>query len=65
MAKTGSVTVRIGDKLRERVNELTREALAEAWDQGYASGHSNAMRRMSDEPNAPTTLNPYTVEGDL
>lgn len=34
-------------------------AKAEAWDEGYASGHSNAMRRMSDEPNAPTTPNPY------
>jgi hypothetical protein len=34
-------------------------AQADAWDQGYTSGHSNAMRRMSDEPNAPTTPNPY------
>lgn len=31
----------------------------EAWDQGYRLGFSNAMRRMSDEPNAPTTPNPY------
>lgn len=30
-----------------------------AWDQGYASGSSNAMRRMSDEPSAPKTPNPY------
>jgi hypothetical protein len=35
------------------------EAMAAAWDQGYRSGLSNAMRRMSDEPNAPTTPNPY------
>ena len=34
-------------------------AKAEAWDEGYASGHSNAMRYMSDEPNVPTTPNPY------
>jgi hypothetical protein len=32
---------------------------AAAWRQGYASGLSNAMRRMSDEPNAPITPNPY------
>lgn len=31
----------------------------EAWDEGYRSGLSNAMRRMSDEPDAPTTPNPY------
>ena len=34
-------------------------AKAEAWDEGYRSGFSNAMRRMSDEPGAPTTLNPH------
>lgn len=34
--------------------------LAKAWDQGYRSGFSNAMRRMSDEPDAPTTENPYS-----
>lgn len=34
-------------------------AIQKAWDEGYTSGHSNAMRRMSDEPNAPTTPNPY------
>ncbi|HET7327866.1 MAG TPA: hypothetical protein VFJ14_11350 [Nocardioidaceae bacterium] len=36
-----------------------RDRTAEAWDKGYTSGHSNAMRRMSDEPHAPTTPNPY------
>ena len=35
---------------------------AEAWEEGYTSGHSNAMRRMSDEPDAPTTPNPYRTE---
>jgi hypothetical protein len=30
-----------------------------AWDEGYRAGFSNAMRRMSDEPNAPTSTNPY------
>lgn len=39
-----------------------RTVVAVAWDEGYTSGHSNAMRRMSDEPNAPTTPNPYRAE---
>lgn len=34
---------------------------AEAWEMGYRSGFSNAMRCMSDEPTAPTTPNPYRV----
>lgn len=41
------------------IEELIRRHRAEAWDEGYRSGHSNAMRQMSDEPNAPTTPNPY------
>ena len=42
-------------------NDWRREwgLLAKAWDEGYRSGFSNAMRRMSDEPDAPTTPNPY------
>jgi hypothetical protein len=36
---------------------------AETWAEGYRSGYSNAMRRMSDEPNAPTTPNPYRIAG--
>lgn len=39
--------------------ERDRETAAKAWDRGYAAGHSNAMRRMSDEPHAPTSRNPY------
>lgn len=35
------------------------EVKAEAWDEGRAAGFSNAMRRMSDEPNAPASPNPY------
>lgn len=34
----------------------------EAWLKGYAAGKSNAMRRMSDEPNAPTSPSPYCDE---
>lgn len=49
---------------REIVDALGLAALlARVWDEGYKSGHSNAMRRMSDEPNAPTTPNPYRREG--
>jgi hypothetical protein len=42
-----------------RLPERDRETAAKAWDRGYAAGHSNAMRRMSDEPHAPTSRNPY------
>ena len=42
-----------------RLPERDRETAAKAWDRGYTAGHSNAMRRMSDEPNAPTSRNPY------
>lgn len=41
------------------ITEEAARALAQAWEAGYTSGHSNAMRKMSDEPNAPTTPNPY------
>lgn len=40
------------------------QARAEAWDEGYRSGSSNAMRRMSDEPSAPKTANPYVGSVD-
>ena len=48
--------------LADRLAAAVREARAAAWDEGYTSGHSNAMRRMSDEPNAPTTPNPYRAD---
>lgn len=41
---------------------MLRSLKADVWDEGYTSGHSNAMRRMSDEPDAPTTPNPYRIE---
>lgn len=46
-------------ELRAAVESILREHAERAWDEGYRSGHSNAMRRMSDEPNAPTSPNPY------
>jgi hypothetical protein len=45
--------------LAARDAQVAATARADAWDEGYVSGHSNAMRRMSDEPNAPTSPNPY------
>jgi hypothetical protein len=39
---------------------LVADAKAEAWDRGFASGKSRAMRAMSDEPSLPLTApNPY------
>lgn len=43
------------------VGETPEQVAAEAWDKGYVAGHSDAMRRMSDEPNAPTSPNPYRI----
>lgn len=48
----------------ESQTEFTIRAVQhDAWDQGYRSGYSNAMRQMSDEPNAPRTVNPFSDEG--
>jgi len=48
---------------RDTVDRLEREldeAKANAWDEGFASGKSRAMRYMSDEPNLPLSApNPY------
>jgi hypothetical protein len=43
----------------DHLEALITEEMAGAWDLGYTAGHSNAMRRMSDEPNAPTSPNPF------
>jgi hypothetical protein len=45
----------------EELVRIVNHEKAEAWDEGYRSGLSNAMRRMSDEPDAPTTTNPYAA----
>ena len=41
---------------------IVRKTGERGWNEGYTSGHSNAMRRMSDEPNAPTSPNPYAAK---
>lgn len=30
-----------------------------AWDLGYRHGRSNTMRQLTDEPNAPASVNPF------
>ena len=46
-------------EIAAQVEAAVSVARAEAWDKGYTAGHSNAMRRMSDEPNVPKSQNPY------
>lgn len=41
------------------VAAVTPTIAAKAWDQGYTSGHSRAMRQMSDEPGVRPGTNPY------
>jgi hypothetical protein len=47
----------------EAVVDQLMAAVAGAWDAGYIAGHSNAMRQMSDEPDAPKSPNPYLIAG--
>lgn len=49
--------------LSHHLDPTTADIATQAWDEGYASGHSNAMRRMSDEPNVVSTPNPYRDGG--
>lgn len=41
-----------------------REMLAIAWQEGYRSGHSRAMRLLSDEPKVKPGKNPYRDDTD-
>ena len=54
----------LGDNIWQGLTEAEvargiRAIKAAAWDEGYTSGHSRAMRRMSDEPNVEPGVNPY------
>ena len=51
-----------GSEVYELFDEWFNEVRADAWDEGYKSGHSRAMRRMSDEPNVDPADNPYREE---
>lgn len=53
---------RIVDRLTEELEPTLVATAADAWDKGYTSGHSRAMRRMSDEPNVEPGTNPYRSE---
>lgn len=45
--------------------EHDAEVKAEAWDKGFASGKSRAMRHMSDEPTLSLDApNPYRAGGE-
>lgn len=46
---------------QDRIRYLEAQ-MAYIWDDGYVSGHSNAMRQMSDEPGLPPTPNPYRLD---
>lgn len=52
--------------IRAALPHLTAEDVPhvarEAWDAGYTSGHSRAMRLMSDEPGVAHAVNPYAEE---
>lgn len=60
----GPATTAVLADIVSPVPATAAEDPAKIWDRGYASGRSNAMRYMSDEPNAPTTPNPYRTEGN-
>lgn len=46
------------------LDERERQMAEKAWDEGFRSGHSLAMRRMSDEPDATGNPNPYREENN-
>lgn len=46
----------------EKASLVLNELLSRAWEEGFRSGHSLAMRRMSDEPGATGNPNPYKEE---
>ena len=45
--------------MRNAYERGRRIGLFDGWNEGYVAGHSNAMRQMSDEPDAPKSPNPY------
>lgn len=56
--------LRENEQARVRLKAMLDEgstdgSLAEVWQEGYTSGHSRAMRRMSDEPDVEPGVNPY------
>ena len=61
-AKSARFAGLLAHQSRTLTDTIAAEVLrqkADAWDEGYTSGHSRAMRRMSDEPNVEPGTNPY------
>lgn len=61
-AKAARFAGLLGHQSRTLTDAIAAETIrqkADAWDEGYTSGHSRAMRRMSDEPNVEPGTNPY------
>ena len=61
-AKAARFAGLLGHQSRTLTDTIAAETIrqkADAWDEGYTSGHSRAMRRMSDEPNVEPGTNPY------
>lgn len=61
-AKAARFAGLLGHQSRTLTDTIAAEVLrqkADAWDEGYTSGHSRAMRRMSDGPNVEPGTNPY------
>lgn len=46
------------------MDEAIHAIQADAWDEGYKSGRSRAMRQMSDEPDVKPGKNPYRKDTD-
>ncbi len=44
---------------QDRLQGFFLQVAQKAWDEGYTSGHSRAMRHMSDEPGVSRGVNPY------
>ena len=61
-AKAARFAGLLGHQSRTLTDTIAAEVLrqkADAWDEGYTSGNSRAMRWMSDEPNVEPGTNPY------
>lgn len=55
---------KVGRILDADPSTVLAERDAQKWDEGYRSGGSRAMRRMSDEPSVPDAVNPYRARAE-
>jgi len=61
----GVIADMYGGHVSDDVLAIIKAVAADLWREGYTSGHSNAMRMMSDEPNVQPTANPYVMIGEF